>query len=157
MSDASKLGMPASPKWSRSFVVDFALGELELMPLLEKHGITFEEFIRFKDHPQFTQEVESISVELSANGLTFKEKCKALADDFLADVFRIVKDAEQPASVRAGLIKDVVHWSGQIPKASSDVGGGLSFNLTIALGGGDSRVVSVVPSKVTHTIDNEVD
>jgi hypothetical protein len=74
--------------------------------------------------------------------VTFEAKARVVADDLLAEVYKMAKDPSVSPSVRAGLISDVVTWAGFSGKGKVNdggVGGPRAMRVTINVGG-DKKV-----------------
>jgi len=105
------------------------------------------------ESPAFTTLLGRIGVEIRENGLSFRQKAKAIAEELLPTAFDIATDPLQSAAVRADLIK----WSAKVaghepsPKDTQQVGAGFTLNLTFA----GQAPEKIIAGRETLTLENE--
>lgn len=105
------------------------------------------------EHPQFLAILQRVGTEIRENGLSFRQKARAQADDLLAHSYEIATDPHASAAVRADLIKWTAKMAGHEPPPPKDVGassaGGLTLNITFA-GQEPQRVIGQEPLTITQ-------
>lgn len=127
----------APPVWSPRMAFDMAMGEEDAEVLRERYALDEEAFNRILAHPAFRKEVSSFMKEVRENGVTFKAKVRAQAEEYLEVVDEIVNNPLAGASLRLDAIKSVVKWAGLDGSGSgSAAGAGANspqFNIQINL------------------------
>jgi hypothetical protein len=111
-----------------------------------RYGYTPEAAMALMESPAFTALLGRIGVEIRENGLSFRQKAKAIAEELLPTAFDIATDPLQSSAVRADLIK----WAAKVaghepnPKEAAQAGAGFTLNLTFA-GQTPEKIVGHVP------------
>ena len=102
--------------------------------IFARYGYSAEEALALMDQPDFSAVLARVGAEVAENGLSFKSKIRSIAEDVLPEMYDIVTDPMQPASVRADLIKWAGKMAGHEPKEKDDgkSGGGLVMQITFA-------------------------
>jgi len=127
-------------RWSDKFVFEIALalegsGE-PIADILTRHNLTQQNLLDFTKDPQFQKRIEAYQKDIVENGLTFKLKARAQAEDLLATSYLLIHDGDVPANVKADLIKATVRWAGLEPKNTDPSIGeaGRGVSITINMG-----------------------
>ena len=141
--------------WSRSFLAELAQDPENLMAVLGKHNIPFESYLEFKDTAAYRREYEEVKTTFKEEGITFKEKAKAVADLLLVDMVRLAKDPETPASVKAALFDKVTSLAGYQPKSNAQESTGSGFSVNIVLNG--NTPVQLGGQTIEHRLQAEQD
>ena len=103
-----------------------------LNEIIASEGITAAEYDQISKNPQFKRYYTQYCKDLSENGFSFEAKSKVLAEDLLPEAYRMARDPDVPAPVRAKLIENIVEWGNLKPKASQlAVSGGSGFSISI--------------------------
>ncbi len=116
------------------------------------YGYTPEAAAELMESPAFTGLLSRIGVEIRENGLSFKMKAKAIAEELLPVAFDLAKDPLQSAAVRADLIKWTAKVAGHEPNpkaADAGAAAGFTLNLTFA-GAAPVQVVGRVPLTIEN-------
>jgi hypothetical protein len=67
-----------------------------------------------------------------------------LAEDLLADIYRMAKSVETPAAMRVKTLENLVEWGKLAPKKDPSEAAGAGFSVTINLGNTQKATVNVV-------------
>lgn len=103
-----------------------------LNEIIASEGITATEYDQISKNPQFMRYYTQYCKDLSENGFSFEAKSKVLAEDLLPEAYRMARDPDVPAPVRAKMIENIVEWGNLKPKASQlAVSGGSGFSISI--------------------------
>lgn len=103
-----------------------------LNEIIASEGITAAEYDQISKNPQFKRYYTQYCKDLSENGFSFEAKSKVLAEDLLPEAYRMARDPDVPAPVRAKLIENIVEWGNLKPKPSQlAVTGGSGFSISI--------------------------
>lgn len=145
-------------KWSDRLAFDIALtlegsGET-IADIAQRHSISGENVLAFSKDPTFLKRVEIYRDEIRENGITFKLKARAQAEELLTTSWHLIHDHGVSPAVKADLIKSTVKWAGLEPKDNplADAGGG-GVRITINLGNKpeDARVIDITPEEEPDT------
>lgn len=141
-------------KWSDRLTFDVALmlegsGE-SLQEVLDRHRITANDILTYKQDPIFLKKVEHYQGEIRDKGLTFRLKARAQAEELLTTSWHLIHDPAVSPAVKADLIKSTVKWSGLEPKDSVSVDSVGGVRITINLGNQQHDVIH------NDAIDNDV-
>lgn len=110
----------------------------------KRHGLTAEQGLELLQTAGFAKLLERMTVEVRENGVSFKMKSRAIAEDLLAEVHDMATDPLVSSAVRLDAAKSVVKWAGLEPKDDKEGargGGGLTLSITFAGGGPVEKVV----------------
>ncbi len=140
-------------QWNDRLAFDIALrlegsGE-ELPEICLRHNILTQDILRFNKDPVFRGKVQALRDDIKVNGVTFKMKARAQAEELLTTSWLMIHNPDVSPAVRADLIKSTVKWAGLEPKANEGeqaATGGVK--ITINLGGG-----TAVTASTTKTIE----
>jgi len=124
--------------WTNRLAMDAALlleqsGET-LDEVLERHSLTAEQFVSYSKDPVFLRKVQDLREDISDNGVTFRLKARAQAEELLTTSWELIHSPSVSASVKADLIKATVKWGGLEPKTTTDAGsivGGVSIHINL--------------------------
>lgn len=144
--------------WSDRLALDLALmlegsGE-DVKDVLKRHEITQVDLIEYSGDPVFQTRVEAYRKDVRENGLTFKLKARAQAEELLQTSWVLIHDTSVSPAVRADLIKSTVKWAGLEPKGPEvATDGNKGVSITINLGGkpAEMRVVESEVAEITET------
>lgn len=102
----------------------------------KRYGYTPETAADLLESPEFRALCDRIGDDVQKNGLSFKAKARAQAEELLAHSFEMATDPEVSSAVRADLIKWTARVAGLEPKGDKDneknAGGGLTLNISFA-------------------------
>ncbi len=123
--------------WSDRLAMDVALmlensGE-SIDEVMARHNITVDDMGRFNTDKVFLKKVEELRGEIRANGMTFKLKARAQAEELLTTSWTLIHSPDVSAAVKADLIKSTVKWGGLEPKPSDGMEGGPSSGVSITI------------------------
>jgi len=129
---------PPQQKWSDKFAFDLALhmegsGE-PVEDILSAYGYTIDDLAAWQLDTTFTKRIDEWREEISTNGLTFKAKARAQADELLATSWGLIHDHSTPATVKADLIKSTVKWAGleaPVKEEGGDLSGGVTIHINL--------------------------
>ena len=98
-----------------------------------RYGYDAVAAVTLMESPGFSGMLEKVSREIQANGLSFRNKARAIAEDLLPHAYEMATDPFVSASVRA----DLIQWAAKVgdlePKRDDKdqkAGGGLVLNIT---------------------------
>ena len=133
----------ASPVWTDRFAFEIALklagsGD-SLASILEDYGMTKFDLELANADPLFRAKVGKFREEIGKDGITFRMKARAQADDLLTTSWSLIHEQGVPASVKADLIKATVKWAGLEIKSEEDLG-------TMGGGAGGVKIVIHMPN-----------
>lgn len=112
-----------------------ALGPNEpLSTFLTQECITLVEYEAIAKNPQYQRYLKDYKADLTENGFSFAAKSRVLAEDLLADIYRMAKDPDAPAAMRVKTLENLVDWGRLAPKATAEVASGPGYSITINLG-----------------------
>jgi hypothetical protein len=124
--------------WSDRLAMDIALlleGSGETMvEVLRRHTITPQQLTIFNKDSVFLRKVENLRAEVRENGMTFRMKAKAQAEELLTTSWTLIHSPDVSATVKEKLIAHTVKWGGLEPKTDSvieGVGGGVSITINL--------------------------
>jgi hypothetical protein len=114
-----------------------ALGPNEpLSTFLTHECLTLQEFEAISRNPQYQRYLKDYKADLTENGFSFAAKARVLAEDLLADVYRMAKDVDTPAAMRVKTLENLVDWGRLAPKQTAEVSSGPGYSITINLQNG---------------------
>jgi len=143
-------------KWSDRLAFDVALtlegsGET-LQEVMTRHNISANDVLRFNQDPVFLKKVDHYRTDIRDNGITFKLKARAQAEELLTTSWFLIHDPAVSPSVKADLIKSTVKWAGLEPKNQEQIEGGVSGGVTITINLGEDKQKHVIDA-VAHEPD----
>lgn len=126
--------------------------------IIASEGITQQEYNHISANPMYKQYLEGYTTELIESGFSFAAKCRVLAEDLLPDAYKMVKDPDVPAAVRAKVVENLVDWANLKPRKDTAVqtGAGFSINIVFPSAEGQSapREVIITPEPI-EIVENE--
>lgn len=136
--ETERLGLvPALYKTTHErLAVELSLGMDSREDIFLRYGYDAERAAALMEVPAFKVMLARIGAEIAQNGLSFKAKIKAIAEDLLPTAHALATDPLTSAAVRADLIKWAGKMAGHEPKEEKDGGkGGGGLNLSITFSG----------------------
>ena len=123
--------------WSDRLAMDVSLmlensGE-SIDEVMARHNITVDDMGRFNTDKVFLKKVEELRSEIRVNGMTFKLKARAQAEELLTTSWTLIHSPDVSAAVKADLIKATVKWGGLEPKIHEGMEGGTSGGVSITI------------------------
>lgn len=145
--------------WSHRIAFDLALVlEAQLgsvADLLSFHNISADDLLEYQKDKVFLKTVQECREDIAKNGLSFKLKARAQAEELLNTSYMLIHHPDIPASVKADLIKSTVKWAGLESPVQTGEGAGGGVKITINLGA-DSK-----PKTIEHStgllLDDDAD
>jgi len=142
-------------KWSDRLAFDVALaleGSGESMDeIKDRHHVTASDLLVFNKDPVFLKTVDRYREDIRDNGITFKLKARAQAEELLTTSWGLIHSPDVSPAVKADLIKSTVKWAGLETKGDED-GGGAAGGVKININFGNSAA----PMTVTAEAEGEV-
>lgn len=137
-------------KWDDRLAFEIALmlegsGE-PLTEILKARGLAKEEMTSISVDPVFNNKVNTYRDDIRANGLTFRLKARAQAEELLTTSYNLIHDIDVSPAVKADLIKSTVKWAGLEPRDKGPQVGGGGVSIQINLGGSTPEILDVTPS-----------
>lgn len=145
----------AGVRFSPRLLIDLAVWKEEPpLAVFAKHGVSADQAVVLLQNAAFAKSLRDAHEYVAANGLSFRARARAIAEDVLGEAYDIITDPEMPPSVRADLIK----WSAEMgdlepPRRKEEAAGqgAQPFALHISFTGvGDpagQRVIDVTPAR----------
>lgn len=130
-SDPARLGYPPT------LPLEIALRQATPREICEGYGIDRPTWDALRHDEGFIAAVAGYAEELKKDGMTFKLKARLQAEELLKTSWHITQDKEQPAAVRADLIKFTIRAAGldgSKDQAASAGGVGTALQININLG-----------------------
>ena len=123
----------SQPVWPSLLTFELALGLNKLDTILEKYGLSAEDYEFLSQLPAFRSEMVAHTARIQKDGLTFKIKTAAQAESYLEELDGIVRNHQNPVSTRLDAIKCAVKWAGLEPKDEKGDGNQTNqqFNISI--------------------------
>ena len=129
--------------------------------ILASEGITQQEYDDLCKSPQFERYVDAYTKELTESGFSFAAKSRLLAEDLLPMAYRMARDRDVPAPVRAKMIENLVEWGDLKPRKDvSQLAVGSGFSITINIpdsvkkASTDSNIIDITPESVEEADNN---
>ena len=119
--------------------------------ILTRHSINEVQLALYNADSVFLKKVGFLREEIQENGMTFRMKARAQAEELLVTSWTLIHSPEVSASVKADLIKSTVKWGDLEPKASAiaDGGaGGVTIQINVPVGG----QVAEQPPKIIENV-----
>ena len=113
------------------------LGPNEPLSVFLSHEcLTLPEYEAIARNPQYQRYLKDYKADLTENGFSFSAKARVLAEDLLADIYRMAKDTDTPAAMRVKTLENLVDWGKLAPKNTADIASGPGYSITISLNSG---------------------
>lgn len=128
-------GLPAIYKTAHErLAVELALQMEEPMETFKRHGLTPEQGAALLQSPGFAKILERMVTEVREQGLSFRMKARAIAEDLLPEAHDMATDPLVSSAVRL----DAIKWTAKIadlePRTKDEGarggGGGLTLSIT---------------------------
>lgn len=134
----------------QQMLMEIAAGMEEAEAIALRYGYTVRQFHMMAETEYFQQQVMHYEAELRATGVTFARKAAMLAEDLLVDAYQMAKSSDDHAVVletakwlaKMGRLEPVTNQRAESP--GGNAGGAAVFQLSINLGGGQSRREEIV-------------
>ena len=142
-------------KWSDRLAFDIALaleGSGETVDEIKtRHGVSSSELLVFNKDPVFLKAVERHRDDIRENGVTFRLKARAQAEELLLTSWEMIHSPDVSPTVKADLIKSTVKWAGLDSKVE-DAGGGVTGGVKININFGSNAP----PMTLTADVEGEL-
>jgi len=105
---------PAELGWPPALPLELALGGASVREICEAHGVSKAEYNALRQDPHFQAAVSAAITTLAREGMSFKVKAQAQAEELLKTSWGLIHAPleDVPASVKADLIKFTVRAAG---------------------------------------------
>lgn len=134
--DARMRGVPSLYKTTHErLAVELALRMEDPEVIFQRYGYAPDAAATLMDTASFTILLARIGKEIAENGLSFKTKIRAIAEDLLPTAHSLATDPMTSSAVRADIIKWATKIAGHEPKETKDdgrSGGGLNLSITFS-------------------------
>lgn len=113
---------PPSPQresinpWDPRLILDIAIGVEGLDTILPRYNLTEDQFLILSETQAFRQELSLAIRDARENGVQFKHKAKAQAENYLDIIDEIILDVKTPQNVKLEAIRSMVKWAELEPK-----------------------------------------
>ena len=131
---------------------DLMMGMEEPDKIFADYGYTPAQSLALTEEAEFTALCKRIGAEIRENGLSFKSKMKAVAEDLIPTAYMIATDPLAPTAVRARIIEWAARMAGYEPAPAKGVvgEGGGGFNLSITFAGQAPQTVLAEGRTLEH-------
>ena len=102
--------------------------------IMKRHGIVDADLARYNKDPLFHARVRSLREDVRDNGMTFRLKARAQAEELLVTSWGLIHSPDVSAAVKADLIKSTVKWGGLEPRNDSNTegpAGGVTIHINL--------------------------
>jgi hypothetical protein len=129
-----------------------------LSVFLAQECLTLQEYEAIAKNPTYVRYLKDFKTELSENGFSFSAKARVLAEDLLADIYRMAKDVDTPAAMRVKTLENLVDWGKLSPKNTAEIASGPGYSITINLNNGpkttviEAETTDVTPKSTSITL-----
>ena len=110
------------PPWTAALVFDVALGLEGHETVLQRHGVTPEEWDHINAHPLFQRQVAEQAREMGETGVSFRSKARVQAEMYLVQLDQMIHSPSTDQKVKLEAIRSVVKWGGLEPQPSKEEG-----------------------------------
>lgn len=153
------LSLPTTT-WTERLAFEVALalegsGE-SLNDICHRHGIALDKVRKFQQDKSFLKSVKAFREDIRENGVTFKVKARAQAEELLKTSWEMIHDKDVSHAVRADLIKQTVKWAGLDGKSEESAGAAGGVKININFGGTESLMVTANPEDDTIEHDPHI-
>ena len=106
--------------WPPRLPLDLALGAESQTQILDRYGISDDDFTRWALTPAFRRAVAEAARDVREQGLTFKLLCQSIAQDFLQELDSCMHDKTIGFANRLDAFKTISKLAGLEPKDVKD-------------------------------------
>lgn len=117
--------------------------------IFARYGYDATGALALMDQPDFAGILARVGAEVTENGLSFKSKIRAVAEDLIPEAYDIATDPLQPPAVRADIIKWAAKMAGHEPKEKDGAGSGGGLKLSITFAGQAPQTVTTGREPIT--------
>lgn len=139
------MNLPARLDNGSGMILDIALAmeapDGDLDKTLKAYSLTEEMLVRLRLDPAFEKQLESWRTEVRDNGLSFKLKSRAYAEEMLPEVRKIAGDEDLSPNSRLDAIRTLAKWGG-LEKVEKEGGVTPAFTMTVDLGSDQKIIVT---------------
>jgi len=114
---------------------DLALRVEDPAEIFTKYGYTQDQAVDLAKNQVFQRMLKFYVDDVAENGITYKTKVRVAAEALLVNAYEIAQDPDQPAAVRADLIKWHAKVGGYEPKPDQTAAQGNGFTFQILFSG----------------------
>lgn len=107
-------------KWDPRLLLDLVIAVDHLDDILERYGLSHEEYSILSSNVVFRRELASIMRDVRENGASFRAKARIQAESYLPVVDDMIWDKEIAPSTRLDAVKSVVRWGDLEPKEKKE-------------------------------------
>jgi hypothetical protein len=131
---------------------ELALRMEEPAVVFQAYGYDVDAAAALMESPSFTALLDRIGTEVRENGLAFKSKMKAVAEDLIPHAYDMATDPLCSSAVRA----DIIKWSAKMagfepaPQKSGELPGAGGFSLSITFAGQAPQAVITEGRTLEH-------
>lgn len=133
---------PTTLTWAPTLPIELALKTATPEEIRKEYGYTPEEWEQLPKNEAFMRDLTAACEMVRQEGMSFKLKAKLIAEENLAEVFKMVREqhAIVPPAVKSKLIELTARWAEFDPRSNGVAAGaaaaasGNSLNIQINLG-----------------------
>lgn len=117
---------PTGLVWPPTLPIELALKTASPAELRVEYGFTDEEWDALRRNPVFLADLAQACELVRQEGMSFKLKAKLIAEENLAQVFKMVRESHDdvPPAVKGKLIELTARWAGFDPRTLPEGGAG---------------------------------
>lgn len=106
--------------WTAALAFDVALGLDTIETLLERHGITPQDWEHIAGNHLFNRQVAEQAREMGETGVSFRGKARVQAEMYLVDLDKMIASPGTDQKVKLEAIRSVVKWAGLEPRPDKE-------------------------------------
>lgn len=102
--------------WDPRLVSDLALGVDSTEEVIDRYGLSKDEFERLCEVPAFRRDLSVAVRDLRENGTAYSERCKVMSSTYLERLDQLIYDNATPASTVLATVQFIATMGKLVPK-----------------------------------------
>ena len=120
-------------QWDPRLILDLALGIDDTRQVLERYGLTDNDYIVLCGSREFRQELAVTIRDVHENGLPFRAKARVQAEAYLEVINDLVYNETTPATTKLEAIRSTVRWANLEPKEDKTDSGNTQAQINVSI------------------------
>jgi len=120
-------------QWDPRLILDLALGIEDTRQVLERYGLTDNDYIVLCGSRVFRQELAVTIRDVHENGLPFRAKARVQAEAYLEVINDLVYNETTPATTKLEAIRSTVRWANLEPKEDKSESGNTQAQINVSI------------------------
>ena len=125
--------LPSANQWDPRLILDLALGIEDTRQVLERYGLTDNDYIVLCGSRVFRQELAVTIRDVHENGLPFRAKARVQAEAYLEVINDLVYNETTPATTKLEAIRSTVRWANLEPKEDKSESGNTQAQINVSI------------------------